>query len=71
MGRFPLEETLTASINIQLVGIGLARSVDSEHGTGMDLIKLAPSTHPMSYVGCNIMLVMYERMNITSPFMCK
>ncbi len=35
-----------AVINIQLVRLGLARSIDCEHGTGMDLFAPVSTTHP-------------------------
>ncbi len=40
MGRFAWEEAVKASINIQVVRIGLVISVDWEHETRMDHIAL-------------------------------
>jgi hypothetical protein len=42
-GRFLWEEVVKASINIQMVRIGLVISVDWEQGTGMDYIAPAPT----------------------------
>jgi hypothetical protein len=47
-----------ASINIQLVSIGLVRSVDWEQGSGMDHILPVPTTYPMTQVVYDIVLVM-------------
>jgi hypothetical protein len=59
-----------ASVNTEPVRIGLARLVDCEHGSRMDLFALAPTTHLVTQVGYNIMPVMYMRMSSTSPLMC-
>jgi hypothetical protein len=61
MGRVPLGEVVKASINIQLVRIGLVISVDREHGTRMDLIPLAPTTYPVTDVRHNTVLAMYKK----------
>jgi hypothetical protein len=58
MGGFPWEETVKASLNIQLVSIGLVKSVDWEHGTGMDHIAPASPTYPLTQVGYTTMLAM-------------
>jgi hypothetical protein len=42
--EIPWEEAVKASINIQLVRIGLEVSIDWEHGIGMDHIVPAPTT---------------------------
>jgi hypothetical protein len=47
-------------INIYLVRIGPARSVDYKQGTGMDLIAPAPTVDPVTQVSYNIMLAMYK-----------
>ncbi len=51
MGRFPWEEMVKVSVNIQLVRIGLVTSVDWEHGTTMDCITPAPTKYPLTQVG--------------------
>jgi hypothetical protein len=48
--------TVKASANIQLVGIGLVRSVDCEHGARMDRFALARATCQVAKVG---MIVVY------------
>jgi hypothetical protein len=50
---------LKASANTERVRIGLARLVDCEHGSRMDLFALAPTTYLVRQVGYNIMPVMY------------
>jgi hypothetical protein len=47
-----------ASINIQLVSIGLVRSVDWENGSGKDHIMPAPTTYTVTQVVYDIVLVM-------------
>ncbi len=47
-----MAEAVRASINTQLVRVGLVISVDLEHGTGMDHMKSAPATHPVTQVSC-------------------
>jgi hypothetical protein len=54
------------SINIKVVRNTLARSVDCEHGSEIDLFVPAPTTHPVTQVGYNVMLAMYKRMISTS-----
>ncbi len=56
-----------ASINIEPVRTGIARSVDCEYGSGMDLFVPALTTHPMTQVGYEVMLAIYKRMIGTSP----
>jgi hypothetical protein len=46
---------------VQLVRIGLVKSVDCEHETGMDHIAPAPTTYLVTQVGYNPMLVMYNK----------
>ncbi len=46
---------MRASINTQPVGNGPAVSVDCKHGTSMDLIMPAPTTHPVTRLGHNIL----------------
>jgi hypothetical protein len=50
-----------ASINIQLLRIGLLISVDREHGTRMDLIPPAPTTYPVTDVRHDTVLAMYKK----------
>jgi hypothetical protein len=45
-----------ASINTQLVRIGLVISLDWEHGTSMDHIAPAATTYPMTISGYDTML---------------
>ncbi len=52
---------MKASINIQLVRIGLVMSVDWEHGTGMDNIAPAPTTYPSTQVSYYTMLATYKK----------
>jgi hypothetical protein len=59
--RISREETVTASINIQLVRIGLVISVDWQHGTGMNHIAPASTACPMAQVGHTTMLVIVEK----------
>jgi hypothetical protein len=58
-----------ASINIEPVRIGLARSVNCEHGSRMDLFAPAPTIHLVGQAGYNVMLVMYKRMSGKSSLM--
>jgi hypothetical protein len=44
--RFPWEQKVMASINIQLVRIKLVRLVDRKHGTGIEHIVPATTTYP-------------------------
>jgi hypothetical protein len=50
-----------ASINIQLLRIGLLISVDREHGARMDLIPPAPTTYPVTDVCHDTVLAMYKK----------
>jgi hypothetical protein len=52
-GRFPWEETVKASINIQLVRTRIVIQVDREHGTGTDHIAPAPTTYSVTRIGYN------------------
>ncbi len=61
---------MKASINTQPMRNGLVGSVDCEHGTRMDLIVPAPITHPVTLVGHNIVLSMFERMILQSVSVC-
>ncbi len=56
---------MRASINIEPVRIGLAMSVDCEHGRRMDLFVPASTctTYPVNQVGYNVMLVIYVQKN--------
>jgi hypothetical protein len=56
----PIRGTVTASINIELVRIGLVRSVDWKLGTGIDHIAPAPTTYPMTQVGYDTVFAMYK-----------
>ncbi len=57
------------SINNELVGIWLARLVDCEHGSKIDLFEPAPTTHLVTQVGYNVMLLctVLKRINSTNP----
>jgi hypothetical protein len=55
-----------ASRNIELVRIGLVRSVDFEHESKMDLFTSSTTTHPVNQVGYNVILAMNKRMIGTS-----
>jgi hypothetical protein len=46
---FQWEEAVRASLNIWLVRVGVAISVDQKHGTGMDNVGSAPATHQVGY----------------------
>jgi hypothetical protein len=61
MGRFPCKEAVKASINIQLMRIGLVISVDWEHGTGMDHIAPSPTAYHVTQVGHITVLAMYKK----------
>ncbi len=41
---------MRASINTQLVRVGLVISADLEHGTGMNHMTSEPATHPVTQV---------------------
>ncbi len=60
IGRFPWGET-DASRNIQLVKIGLVRSVEWERGTGMDHISPALPHTPWFQVGYDTVCAMYKK----------
>ncbi len=55
---------MEASINTKPMRIGIAGSVDFEHGTRKDLSAPAPTTHPMIQVGHDVVLRMYKGVNI-------
>ncbi len=60
--RFPWEETVKQSINIQLVRNGLVILVDcSKLGVRMDHIVPASTTYPVTQVGYITMLAMYKK----------
>ncbi len=40
---------MRAFINIEVVRVGLARSVDHERGSRIDLLMPAPTTHPVTH----------------------
>jgi hypothetical protein len=50
-GRLPWEEAVKTSVNIQLARFELVMSKNRKHGTGMDHITSAPTTHPVTQVG--------------------
>jgi hypothetical protein len=57
--QIPMGENDNCVYNIQLARIGLVRSVEWEHGAGMDHIESARTTYPVTQVGYDTMLVMY------------
>jgi hypothetical protein len=63
MGRFPWEETLKASVNIQLVRIGLVTPVNREHGIGLNHIAPAHTTYsiPPDSRGYDAVLALYKK----------
>jgi hypothetical protein len=67
VGSLPLVEMVRASINTQPVGNGPAGSVDCTQGTRMDLIVPAPTTHPRSRVGHDILCLVCTRNEHKQP----
>jgi hypothetical protein len=47
----PMGRSVKVSTTIQLVRIGLVKSVDCEYGTRMDRFAFAPATRPAAQVG--------------------
>jgi hypothetical protein len=64
-GQIPMGGSGEGSINIRLVRIGQVISIDREHGSRINHIKSAPTTHSMTQVGHTAMFVVVEKDYIT------
>ncbi len=58
-------------INTHPMGNGPAGPVDCEHETSIDLIVSAPTTHPVTQVGHDIVLGMYKKRMLTHISLCQ
>ncbi len=66
--NIPVEGSSEASINIQLVRLGLVILVDQEHGTDMDHIASASATNHVTLVGYTTVFVNALKKEIWFPF---
>jgi hypothetical protein len=60
-GAIPMGITVKVSTSIQMVKIGLVKSVDCEHGNRMDPFVPVPAIRPIAQVGRTLYIYMPQK----------